>query len=67
MGRPPLQRAVRTVKTTVRFEEPVIARIAALVGDQGMAAFIRAATMDRLEREERALRSEQPQKKPRPA
>ena len=52
MGRPPLNAKAPTVKTTVRLDQKTIDRIGRLVGQQGMADFIRRATMEKLNREE---------------
>lgn len=53
MGRPPLKAATRTVKTTVRMDQPTIDRIVALVGENQMARFIREAVDGELQRRER--------------
>lgn len=53
MGRPPLKRDVETKATMVRLTEDTRQRIAALVGDQRMAQFIREAVTKELDRRER--------------
>lgn len=50
MGRPPLH----LKQTNIRVSEEAQKRIEALVGSRGMAAFIRAAIDEKLDREEAA-------------
>ena len=52
MGRPPLDRTDKTVKTTLRLPRKLCDRIYGFYGPQGMATFIRQAIEEKLEREE---------------
>ncbi len=54
MGRPPIRRDAKVKKQTVWMHEDQLARVIALVGSQGLSAFIRRATAAQLEREEAA-------------
>lgn len=54
MGRPPLDRDSETKMTGVRLTKEVRQRIEALVGPNRMAAFIREAIDNELERREQA-------------
>jgi hypothetical protein len=56
MGRPPLRPDLKVTKTTIWLYAPMIARIVALVGKQGMSAFMREAAEAELERRERAAK-----------
>jgi len=53
MGRPPLSQKSATQPTMVRLTVDVRERIVALVGDKGMADFIRSAIEAELKRRER--------------
>lgn len=53
MGRPPLSKKSETVETKVRMTTETKQRIEALVGGQGMAAFIREAVERELKRREK--------------
>lgn len=53
MGRPPLSQKSVTQPTMVRLTVDVRERIVALVGDKGMAEFIRSAIEAELKRRER--------------
>jgi predicted DNA-binding protein len=52
MGRPPLSKQSETKLTGVRLTEDIRRRIAALVGENRMAAFIREAIEEKLVRDE---------------
>lgn len=54
MGRPPLH----LKSTKVRLSEDAMARIELLVGNRGMAKFIREAIDEKLERDEAAKRED---------
>lgn len=53
MGRPPLSKKSTTVETKVRMTTETKQRIEALVGNQGMAQFIREAIERELKRREK--------------
>lgn len=54
MGRPPLSQKSETRPTMVRLTAHVRERIVSLVGAMGMAAYIREAVEQRLQRDEEA-------------
>lgn len=53
MGRPPIKPDLKVKKTTIWLHQPMVDRIVALVGSQGMSAFIREAVEAELKRRER--------------
>lgn len=53
MGRPPLKLDDETIKTTLRFPRTLLSRVAALVGENGVAAFVRRAVEEKLARDEK--------------
>ena len=56
MGRPPLFK-VKMVATVIRLPKELLERIKALVGEKGMAAFIREAVERELTRRERKAKN----------
>jgi hypothetical protein len=52
MGKPPLDKDSKTKPTQIRMTAETRARISSLVGDYGMAKFIREAINNELERRE---------------
>lgn len=58
MGRPPLNKDSKTTLTGVRLTDEIRERIEALVGPNRMAAFIREAIEEALDRRESAAKSE---------
>lgn len=52
MGRPPLSLGSRTITTAVRLTADVMRRIESVAGPNRMAAFIREAVEEKLQREE---------------
>lgn len=64
MGRPPLSSKSKTKTTAVRMTEDLMRRIDAVAGPNRMAAFIREAIEEKLERHEAA--APKPKTKPQP-
>ena len=52
MGRPPLNRGSKTITTAVRLTEDTMRRIETVAGPNRMAAFIRRAVEEKLDRSE---------------
>ena len=66
MGRKPLKPNDPTVKTTMRFPESLLARAAALVGENQVAKLVREALEERVERDETARGIVPPNPEPTP-